>query len=163
MTKLRIVGGIPEIDGNPEEIVEILQKLNSSQLTSTNPPTKKADRLIFKTDVPDAEKIVEMTEASGRPFTLSMGEIGMKQFNRFITSNEDAEIYNSLRNEFDKAKKRLEKKYGGKWIREGIKVDGHPSMRYTLIEDQTPVDQTQTPTDQQRPLPQEEDVEVIKM
>ena len=26
MTKLRIVGGIPEIDGNPQEILEILQK-----------------------------------------------------------------------------------------------------------------------------------------
>lgn len=156
MTKLRIVGGIPEIDGNPEEIVEILRKLDSSQLTSTKPPIKDAKKAVSKSDVPGVEKIVEMIEAKGLPFTISMGEVSIKHCNKYITSTEDTEIYNSLRNEFDKAKKRIEKKYGGKFERDGnIEIDGHQSMRYTLKGYQTPVEQSQTPIDKQKTLPQE--------
>lgn len=173
MTKLRIVGGIPEIDGNPQEIfeilqkpefVEILQKFGSAQeLVSTKQPAKDTETLILKSDVPSAEKIVEMVEAQGRPFALSMGEIGVKYLHKFITSNEDVEIYNSLRNEFDSAKRRLVKKYGGTWDRVGIKVEGHQNMRYILKEDEKPVEQTKSPVEQQKTLPQEEEVEIIKM
>ena len=36
-------------------------------------------------------------------------------------------------------------------------------MRYILKEDEKPVEQTKSPVEQQKTLPQEEEVEIIKM
>jgi hypothetical protein len=147
MTKLRLVDGIPEMDGDPDEIVEILRKLGIGlQATQPGQPKKKVERSDLNVDdVPDALRIMKMIEQGGPPFTFSIAELGKKLFGRYISSKEDRDFYIKYYRMCNEAKKLMQKKYGGRWDSKTISIEDHAVKRYLLIEETKTEPETEVP------------------
>jgi len=133
MTKLRIVDGIPEVEGDTQEIADLLRELGGgSKLTQKKPLPSKLETPISESDIPNVKKLVEMIEAGGRPLSFTMAELQKKQYDRVLSSKDEREIYELYYRRCQKAMALLKEKNGGAWETETISIDGVHVKRYTL-------------------------------
>ncbi len=135
MVKLRIVNGIPEIDGTCDEIAEMMQKLNMNVQRLPSTISSELETPAFsEVGNPNAHEIVELIEERGFPISFTMADIQKKQYGRTISSTDDKQKYEKYHRECEKARKLLQKKYGGRWDSEITTVDGKYVKRYKLLE-----------------------------
>jgi hypothetical protein len=141
MPKLRIVDGIPEVDGNPAELAEFLRSLSASGSVAVDKISilrSKESAEAKPMHIPTADELVAYIEERGRPFNFSMAEYQIQSYGNIISSKTDRYNYEKLYMEFRKAMKIMLKKYGGKWdfeVDEKMEgLEGKYYKRYTLIE-----------------------------
>ena len=87
--RLRIVDGIPEVDGDPDQIMEVLRRLSISQSTQPKPQREERESSNIQ-DIKeiDSEKLVKIIESSGEPITFSMGDLQKKIYGKRISSRD---------------------------------------------------------------------------
>ncbi len=135
MVKLRIVNGIPEIDGTCDEIAEMLQKLNMNTQRLPSTISNELEKPVFsEVGNADAHEIAELIEEGGHPLSFTMADIQKKQYGRTISSQDEKKNYEKYHRECEKARKLLQRKYGGRWDSEITTVDGKYVKRYKLME-----------------------------
>lgn len=140
--KLRIVNGIPEVDGEPNEIAEVLRQLSITsqpiqpQPIQPNPQREECETSdIQDIEELDPEELVKMVESSGEPITISMGDLQKRLYRRRISSKDEKQLYEIFRRAFYKAKDRLEKKHPDHHWGESkmITIENMPTKRFTLV------------------------------
>lgn len=165
--RLRIVDGIPEVDGDPDQIMEVLRRLSISQSTQPKPQREERESSNIQ-DIKDidSERLVKIIESSGEPITFSMGDLQKKIYGRRISSRDEKKLYQTFRIAFDNAKKQLEKDYPDHhWEDIMTHVDGMPTKKFTLVRNHPlPVQQQIKAQDEtSEPQPQEEEVDLFNM
>ena len=137
--KLRIVDGIPEVDGEPTEIAEVLRQLSNTKqpIQPSQPAPQHEEREISNNhDIEEinSEKLLEIIESSGEPITFSMGDLQKKIYGRRISSRNETKLYQTFRIAFDNAKKQLERKHPDHHLEAiTISVENVPTKRFKLI------------------------------
>jgi hypothetical protein len=138
--KLRIVDGIPEVDGDPNEIAEVLRQLSITTQSKQPEPQHEEHEILNiqdgeEIDEIDPEVLIKMIESNGEPITFSMGGLQKSYFGRRISSKGgEKQIYEVFRRAFDKARAQLESKYPDhRLASKVIHIDNIPTKRFTLV------------------------------
>lgn len=145
--KLRIVNGIPEVDGEPNEIAEVLRQLSIASQPIQPKPQREECKTFSTQDIEelDPKELVKIIESSGEPIALSMGELQMTLYGRRISSKDEKQLYEIFRRAFDKAKDQLERNHPDyQWEPKTITVGNMPTKRFTLVrktQDPVPIQQ----------------------
>jgi signal recognition particle subunit SEC65 len=172
--KLRIVDGIPEVDGEPADIAEVLRQLSitpqpAQPTRSIQPAIQHEERDILSIQDHkelDSDKLIEIIESGGEPITFSMGDLQKKIYGKRISSRDDKKLYQTFRTAFDNAKKQLEKKYPDHhWDWTMITIEDSPTKRFKLVRNHPlPIQQQiKAPDETPKPQPHEEEVDLFKM
>jgi len=167
--RLRIVDGIPEVDGDPDQIMEVLRRLSTSPQSARSTPPREGHESSTIQDPKeiDPNELVNIIESNGEPMTFSMGDLQKRLYGRRFSSKDEKELYEPFRRAFDKAKTILEEKYPDyEWKSVMTNIDGTKTKRFTMTrrKPSMPVQQQiKTPDKTPTPRPQEEEVDLFNM
>jgi hypothetical protein len=153
MANMRLPNGI-EIILSTEEVLEIANKCapsNCSIVTvqERKPSDKNQVALPSKDEIPlpfsdeelddmfSVDKLVKSIEDRGRPFSYSLREEQLKRLGRYYDNHHPDEqpIYGKVYRAFERVKKQMQEKYGGKWVAKRASKGGIRDTLYTLVED----------------------------
>jgi hypothetical protein len=168
------VDGIPEVDGEPADIAEVLRQLSitpqpAHPIRAIQPAIQREERDIINIQDHkelDSDKLIEIIESGGEPIVFSMGDLQKKIYGKRISSRDDKKLYQTFRTAFDNAKKQLEKNHPDHhWEWTMITVDDTPTKRFKLVRNlPIPVQQQiDANIEQPKTNPPEEEVDLFKM